>query len=187
MQLCELPDELIVAVLGFLEAEDLAWAASVSRKMRRLANDRSLWRRLAENHYLPLLIYERHVVDEESAFEYDAHMSDYKEFFARITSTLARFKVVVVGDEGVGKTSLIQSILSLQRNLALQVGLNDWDPHSSITIMLGPSPAKITFVDTDEPILPPKQLLKKHPDTDLFLVCFSLADMKSFKSLFSKV
>ena len=45
-QLDELPDEVILKIVGFLDLKELLFCGQVSKRLRAIANDESLWLKL---------------------------------------------------------------------------------------------------------------------------------------------
>ncbi len=96
---------------------------------------------------------------------------------------MQRVKCVVVGDEGVGKSSLIGTAIT--GSFPSEYMPNTFDDNSLITTVEGKS-VKVSIWDTAGSSEYDRLRPLSYPDTEVFLVCFSIASPESFESVRAK-
>merc|ERR1712205_14111 len=103
---------------------------------------------------------------------------------ARAGATMQNIKCVVVGDGAVGKTCLLISYTT--NKFPLEYVPTAFDNYA-VTVMIGGEPYTLGLFDTagqeDYDRLRPLS----YPQTDVFIVCFCIVSMKSFKNVREKV
>jgi len=113
----DLPDELLIASMGFLTPLDLTHAALVSRRWCALSNDRSHWARFspdngdkqsdAKKRYFDLMKIEAKHFKETNELWW---LEDEGRFGSLAKPGPHLVKLPLLGDNGVGKTSLINTL-----------------------------------------------------------------------------
>ncbi len=93
---------------------------------------------------------------------------------------MKKIKCVIVGDAEVGKTSILMSYIN--RKFSVEYEPTAWYDFA-IDVMIGGEPYTLSLFDTtgqeDYGRLRPPE----YPGTDVFLVCFSVVDPKSYKNV----
>ena len=111
-------------------------------------------------------------------------------------------KIVVVGDSGVGKTSLLMKYMGYgMRNEPTQpfenyiynknvdfnnIGLKLYNTNGQIVNNIIEMQINLNLYDTNGHIDHDSQRLLAYPETDVFLICFSLVDPTSFENVTEK-
>lgn len=89
------------------------------------------------------------------------------------------FKCVVVGDDGVGKTSLLLSYISSSRCVKLFEA-------SSANVVVDGEPITLRLWDTIGQAEYDRLRPMAYPNTDVFVICFSLVQLESYENVRKK-
>ena len=102
----------------------------------------------------------------------------------RQTSVVAKLKIVLVGDSGVGKSFLLNTYLSRFVDTINSTGrVENSSSTSSAEILLEGNPVHVTFIDTQDS---DSLRQKAYKDADLILLVFSLAAISSLDHIEGK-
>ncbi|XP_067302647.1 cell division cycle 42 like 2 isoform X3 [Pseudorasbora parva] len=95
-----------------------------------------------------------------------------------VTTVMSTIKCVVVGDGGVGKTSLL---VSFTNEFPSETTMFE---NQAATVMIGGEPYTIRLFDAagQDQLRP-----LNYPQTDVFLVCFSVVSLSSFENVKEKI
>jgi len=168
----QLPEELIVGVLSFLEAKDLVTVGKVSKKFYRLSDLDRLWEALCPQS-------EFDGINESGSITKDYNAS-WKHYFAARIHIPKEIKIVVLGASSVGKTACIIKYVQ-----GVFVETNDaiLEDQCIRTVTFGGKSCRIEFIDasgTDRYLAIRDLYMRKGHG---FVAVFSITSEASFRDV----
>ena len=89
----DLPDEIILKVIGYLEIEDLSRCGGVSKRIRKISHDESFWKKRSDMRIKREMVLIKEIVRQENVIkdlknDNDSYFTENKELQLKLDFVL---------------------------------------------------------------------------------------------------